>query len=85
MSYEVRYKNSLKGDLKKLKAAGLAAKFLDIVATLEKNPYERRDGFEKLQPQSDNLYSRRINIRHRVVYEIRERDKTVDIYSAWSH
>ncbi|WP_124059317.1 Txe/YoeB family addiction module toxin [Facklamia sp. Marseille-P5643] len=53
--------------------------------TLENNPYEHSQSFEKLFPKEQEFYSRRINIIHRVVYKIDEENKLVIIYSAWTH
>ncbi|GKT03951.1 Txe/YoeB family addiction module toxin [Furfurilactobacillus entadae] len=83
--YQVRIKNSAKSDLKKLKRSHLKEQFLDIVNTLKSNPYDLTQSFEKLQPTSAGLYSRRLNTQHRVVYSIDDETKTVSIFSAWSH
>lgn len=84
-NYQVRIKKSAKSDLKKLKRSNLQANFEDIVDTLKYNPYEPTHSFEKLYPPQRQLYSRRINVKHRVVYTIDDQNKLVTIYSAWSH
>ncbi|WEV53028.1 Txe/YoeB family addiction module toxin [Bifidobacterium sp. ESL0704] len=85
MTYRVAIKNSAKTDLKKLKRSHLQQSFMQVVADLESDPYQPTQSFEKLQPASRGLYSRRINSQHRVVYDVDDRTKTVTIYAAWSH
>lgn len=85
MKYVVKIKNSAKTDLKKIYRSNLKDQFMEVIDTLENNPFEKTQSFEKLQPPSANLYSRRINSQHRVVYDIDKANKTVSIYSAWTH
>lgn len=84
-NYQVFIKNSAKSDLKKLKQSNLKDSFLAIYQTLQDNPYELSQSFEKLQPKKEGRYSRRVNHQHRVVYRVNEDLKQVEIYSAWSH
>lgn len=76
-NYTVKIKNSAKLDLKKT--------FIEIVETLKNNSYKITQSFEKLEPKYLERYSRRINLQHRVVYTIDDRNKVVLILSAWSH
>ncbi|WEV67542.1 Txe/YoeB family addiction module toxin [Bifidobacterium sp. ESL0769] len=85
MTYHVVIKNSAKSDLKKLKRSHLQQSFMQVVADLKSDPYQPTQSFEKLQPVSRRLYSRRINSQHRVVYDIDDDTQTVTIYAAWSH
>lgn len=85
MKYVVRIKNSAKADLKKIYRSNLKDQFMEIIDTLKNDPFEKTQSLEKLQPPSANLYSRRINSQHRVVYDIDKTNKTVLIYSAWTH
>lgn len=85
MTYRVVIKNSAKSDLKKLKRSHLQQSFMQVVADLKSDPYQPTQSFEKLQPTSRGLYSRRINSQHRVVYDINDDTQTVTIYAAWSH
>jgi Txe/YoeB family toxin of toxin-antitoxin system len=84
-NYQVLIKNSAKGDLKKLKNSPLRQQFENIVAQLKVNPYEVNQSFEKLVPPAAGKYSRRLNSQHRVVYRVNKNDKTVGIFSAWTH
>lgn len=70
-------------DAKKIKASNLKAKAEKLIKILEHNPYT--PPFEKLTGDLNGLYSRRINIQHRLVYEILEDQKIVKIVSLWTH
>lgn len=83
--YAVKIKNSAKSDLQKIKRSHLTKQFEEVVQVLRRNPYEPSQSFEKLHPKSEGRYSRRINQQHRVVYKVNEENKTVEIYSAWTH
>ncbi|MGG5303713.1 txe/YoeB family addiction module toxin [Enterococcus pernyi] len=84
-SYKVVVKNSAKADLKKLKSSNLKNQFLAIIETLKTDPYCPKQAFEKLKPTHEGRYSRRLNRQHRVVYKIKDKEKIVEIYSAWTH
>ncbi|BDZ31830.1 Txe/YoeB family addiction module toxin [Lactiplantibacillus sp. WILCCON 0030] len=83
--YTVVIKNSAKADLKMGKESQLVTNFLTIIAQLKQDPYFPNQSLEKLTPPASGLYSRRLNIHHRVVYTIDHKTKTVVIYSAWNH
>lgn len=70
-------------DLKKISASNLKTKAEQLIKTLQNDPYS--PPFEKLSGDLKGLYSRRINIQHRLVYEILENQKIVKIVSLWSH
>ncbi|CAN5638973.1 Txe/YoeB family addiction module toxin [soil metagenome] len=77
-------KQSLK-DAKKLKSANLwknAEKLLDV---LRQNPFQSLPSFEKLIGDLDGAYSRRINIQHRLVYQVKKEEKVVRILRMWTH
>ena len=84
-SYEVFIKNSAKKDLKKIKQSHLKENFNEIIHVLKEDSFAPTQSFEKLQPKSAGLYSRRINQQHRVVYKVDEAARRVEIYSAWTH
>lgn len=77
-------KQALK-DFPRLKSAGFDKKAKALLALLKDNPYQNPPSYEKLVGDMDGLYSRRINIKHRLVYQVIEESKTVKIVSAWSH
>lgn len=83
--WQVKIRNSAKADLKKLKHSNLKDSFNDIVTQLKEDPYKNNQGFEKLVPPIAKKYSRRLNIQHRVVYSVEDKNKTVNIWSTWSH
>ena len=84
-AYQVVIKNSAKKDLKKIKQSHLEENFNEVIQVLKENPFAQTQSFEKLQPRSAGLYSRRINQQHRVIYKVDENARRVEIYSAWTH
>ena len=77
-------KEALK-DLPKLKSAGLSQKVNALTEILKINPYQNPPPYEKLVGDLAGLYSRRINIKHRLVYKVDEDLKIVKVLSMWSH
>ena len=80
----VYHKNALK-DIEKLKKSNLAKKTKSLIEILKDNPFQNPPPYEKLLGDLKDLYSRRINIQHRLVYEVLEDKKMVRILSMWSH
>lgn len=72
-------------DLPLLKSAGLQSDFDEVVAILKENPFSRQRRMEKLNPKQKEIYSMRINGKHRVVYTVDKERKIVKIWSAWTH
>jgi Txe/YoeB family toxin of toxin-antitoxin system len=70
-------------DAKKIASSGLKPKVKKILDILQKNPYE--PPYEKLVGDLKAYYSRRINIQHRLVYQVLEEEKIVKILRMWSH
>lgn len=68
-----------------LKHAGLAGKAKALMELLEEDPYRTPPPYEKLSGDLRGLYSRRINIQHRLVYEINETDHVISVYRMWTH
>lgn len=83
--YRIVIKNSAKLDLKKLMQSNLKTQFESIINTLKEDPYAPTQSFKKLIPKHLGRYSRRVNVKHRVVYTIDEELKQVNIYSVWTH
>jgi toxin YoeB len=77
-------KQSLK-DAKKINAAGLKQRAEKVLSILEKNPFQNPPVFEKLVGDLTGAYSRRINIQHRIVYQIYIEIKTVKVIRMWTH
>ena len=85
VKYKILYsKNALK-DAKKLSYAGLATKAQKLIEILKENPLQNPPPYEKLVGNLKGAYSRRINIQHRIVYEVRQKDKIIRILRMWSH
>ena len=83
MSWQIILSKQAKKDAKKLSASGLKSKAQKILIILQNNPYQ--PPYEKLIGNLEGYYSRRINIQHRLVYEIRESERIVRILRMWSH
>ena len=83
--YRIVYTRSAAKDIPKLKTANLDKKAKALINLIKKNPYESPPGYEKLVGDLDGLYSRRINVKHRLVYQVIEEDKTIKIVSLWTH
>jgi toxin YoeB len=72
-------------DAKKLSQAGLRSKAEDLLALIAENPYQTPPPCEKLVGDLTGAYSRRINIQHRLVYQILDDVKTVKVLRMWTH
>lgn len=77
-------KHALK-DAKKLSAAGLKAKAQGLLEVMAKDPFQNPPAYEKLVGDLDGTYSRRINIQHRLVYELFEKERKVRVLRMWTH
>lgn len=83
--YRLKFTTQAQKDAKKLLLSGLkerAEKLLDLIA---KDPFKRPPAYEKLVGDLRGGYSRRINIQHRIVYEVLEEEKIVRVLRLWSH
>lgn len=85
MGYSVIIKKGVLKDLKKIKSNNLITKFNELIEILKNNPYQTPPPYEKLIGSLKGKYSRRLNIQHRLVYEVDEDNKEVIIYSCWTH
>jgi len=85
VKYKILYSKAALKDAKKLSSVGLATKAQKLIEILQENPLQNPPSYEKLVGNLKGAYSRRINIQHRIVYEIREEDKVVRILRMWSH
>ena len=85
MSWEVVFTKQAQKDAKHLAAAGLKEKAQKLLEVLEENPFETPPPYEKLVGDLAGAYSRRINIQHRLVYEVLEEDETVKVLRMWGH
>ncbi len=85
MSWVLLYTKQAQKDAKKLAAAGLKDKALQLLDILKNDPFQNPPHFEKLVGNLLGVYSRRINIQHRLVYEVLIDDKKVKILRLWTH
>ena len=85
MKWAVVYAKHALKDAKKLSAAGLKANALALLDILEKNPFQNPPPYEKLVGDLDGAYSRRINIEHRLVYEVFKKERVVRVLRMWTH
>ncbi len=83
--YKIVYTKKATQDVPKLKAVNLDGKAKKLIEVLRINPYQVPPSYEKLQGDLQGAFSRRINIKHRLVYQVYEEEKTVKIISLWSH
>jgi Txe/YoeB family toxin of toxin-antitoxin system len=72
-------------DANKVAASGLKPKALELLALLAKDPFQNPPPFEKLVGDLAGVYSRRINIQRRIVYEVFAQEKTVRVLRMWTH
>ena len=85
VEYKILYSKQALKDAKYLSSAKLDKKAKVLIDILKVNPLQNPPRYEKLLGNLDGSYSRRINIQHRMVYEVRESDKVVRISRMWSH
>jgi len=85
VSWELVYTKQAQKDAKKLAASGLKNKTNDLFEILRKNPYQNLPPYEKLVGDLSGAYSRRINIQHRLVYQVYEKEHVVKIIRLWTH
>ena len=83
--YNIVYTKKAINDIPKLKNVKLDKKTRALIEIIKENPYKTPPSYEKLMGDLTGAYSRRINIKHRLVYEVLEDEKTVKIISLWTH
>ena len=85
MNWRVVFTKQAQKDAKKLSASGLKQKAEALLDILHKNPYQVPPPYEKLIGDLAGAYSRRINIQHRLIYQILNEEKIVKIVRMWTH
>ncbi len=85
MSWQLVYTKYAQKDAEKLASAGLKEKAKSLLAILSKNPFQNPPAYEKLIGDLAGAYSRRINIQHRLVYQVLEEQQIVKVLRMWSH
>ena len=85
VKWRIVYTRQAQKDAKKIAAAGLKEKAEKLLEILSKNPFQTPPPFEKLIGDLSGAYSRRINIQHRLVYQVLEGIRTVKVIRMWTH
>ena len=83
--YKIVYRKQVVKDIPKIKAIGLSEKTKGLIEIIKENPFQNPPPYEKLVGDLQGAYSRRINIQHRLVYQVYESEKIIKIISIWSH
>lgn len=83
--YKIEYHKKALKDIEKLKQNNLVTKAKNLIEVIKVNPFQNPPPYEKLLGDLKELYSRRINIQHRLIYQVFEDKKLVRIISLWSH
>ncbi len=85
MSWSLFYTKQAQKDAKKSAASNLKSKAQKLLHIIEINPYTNPPPYEKLVGDLSGAYSRRINIQHRIVYQVIEEEKAIKVLRLWSH
>jgi toxin YoeB len=85
VTWKLVYTKQAQKDARKLVSTCLKPKAQDLLAIIAEDPYQKPPPFEKLVGDLAGAYSRRINIQHRLVYQVRDEQRVVKILRLWSH
>jgi len=85
VTWRIVYTRQAQKDAKKLARSNLKEKALEMLSLLEQDPFQNPPQFEKLVGDLEGAYSRRINIQHRLVYQVLEEVRVVKILRLWTH
>ncbi len=85
MTWELVYTKQAQKDAKKISASRLKNKTQTLLKIIEKNPFQNPPPYEKLVGDLSGAYSRRINIQHRLVYQVYEKEHIVKVIRFWTH
>ncbi|HMB38578.1 MAG TPA: Txe/YoeB family addiction module toxin [Wenzhouxiangellaceae bacterium] len=85
MTWKLVYTRQARKDARKLASSGLKPKAQELLALLAEDPYRKPPPYEKLVGDLGGAISRRINIQHRLVYQVLEEERVVKILRLWSH
>lgn len=84
-NYKLVYTKQAQKDTKKATSSGFKSKIEELLRLVSENPFEEYPPYEKLVGNLEGAYSRRINIQHRLVYQVYEEEKVVKIIRMWTH
>ena len=85
MSWSLVYTKQAQKDAKKLAKSGLKKKAIELLDILKTNPYQNPPPYEKLVGDLSGAYSRRINIQHRLIYQVLKSESIVKVIRMWTH
>ena len=85
MSYQLVFTKQAQKDAKKLASSGLRPKAESLLAILQVDPFQSPPPYEKLIGDLTGAYSRRINIQHRLVYQVYESERIIKVIRLWTH
>ena len=85
MSYKLLFTKQAQKDAVKIKNVGLKENTIELLEILKNNPFQNPPPYEKLTGNLSGAYSRRINIKHRLVYQVLEEQQLVKILRMWTH
>ena len=85
MKYTLIFSRQAQKDAKKLKKSNLKEPAMELIRLIEKEPFKNPPRYESLRGELKGCFSRRINIQHRLVYEVLEDEKIVHVLRMWTH
>ena len=85
VTWRIVYTRQAQKDAKKIATAGLRQNTEKLLEILSENPFQTPPPFEKLIGDLSGAYSRRINIQHRLIYQVLEERRTVKVIRMWTH
>ncbi len=85
MKWKVVYTKQAQKDAKKVSSSGLKDKAIKLIELLKNDPFQNPPNFEKLVGDLSGTYSRRINIQHRLIYQVFDKEKKMKIIRMWTH
>jgi len=83
--WQLYFTKQAQKDAKKLASSGLKTKAQELLSIVQGNPYQTPPPYEKLVGDLSGSYSRRINIQHRLVYQVLEKEHSIKVLRLWSH
>ena len=83
--YRIVYRKQAIKDIERIKQKGLIDKVKNLISIIKENPFQNPPPFEKLVGDLSGVYSRRINIQHRLIYQVYENEKIIKVVRMWTH
>jgi len=83
--YKLVFTNQAKKDARKAASSGFISEIEDLLEIIKEDPFKEYPTYEKLVGNLEGAYSRRVNIQHRLVYQVLEKEKVVKVIRMWTH